>query len=189
MTAHRWRRRDLSVLVVVLFSQAGEARADHFLTHPAASDRRTTTAQKAIVAVPPAAKTARRNAPELFKNRTEITIKGDVEVYITPRNIPEHDRFLKAYSTETAGKVGSVVPGLLSITDQAYRAQIRIERKGAYTLSDAMRDAIWRKNTADKLKTLLSARAAGCANGAKARSPSSSTGFGSACPCPASDAC
>ena len=65
----------------------------------------------------------------------------------------------------------------------------RPEGKGAYTLADAMRDAIWRKSMADKLKTLLSVRAAVCANGAKAGSPSSSTGFGSACPCPASDAC
>jgi hypothetical protein len=96
--------------VVVLFGQAGKARADHFLSHPAASDRRTTTARHAIEVVPPAARTARRNAPELFKNRTEITIKGSAEVYVTPRNVPEHDRFLKAYSTETAGKVGSVVP-------------------------------------------------------------------------------
>ncbi len=114
------------------------------------------------MAVLPAARPTRRNVPELFKNRPEITIKDDAKVYITPRNIPEHDRFLKAYSTETAGKVGSVVPGLLSITDQAYRAQIRPEGKDAYTLADAMRDAIWRKNMAAKLKTLLSARGRLC---------------------------
>jgi hypothetical protein len=153
LTVHRWRGRILSVLSVVLFGQAGKARADHFFTHPATSDRRTTTGQKAIVALLPAARPARRNAAELFKNRTEITIEGDVKVYITPRKIPEHDRFLKAYSTETAGKVGSVVPGLLSVMDQVYRAQIRREGKGAYTLADAMRDAIWRKNMADNLRT------------------------------------
>ena len=170
MTAHRWRGRVHSVLVVVLFGQAGKARADHLLTHPAISDRRTTTAQKAIVAMPPAVRTTRRNAPELFKNRTEITIQGDAEVCITPRNIPEHDRFLKAYSIETADKAGSVVPGLLSITDQAYRARSGPRRRAPirWLTPCAMRSGARTRRASSRR---CCPRAAACANGAKAGTP------------------
>ena len=37
MTMHFWLGRALFVLALVLFGLSGTARADHFLTHPAAS--------------------------------------------------------------------------------------------------------------------------------------------------------
>ena len=131
--------------------------------------------------MPPAARTTRRNAPELFKNRTEITIQGDAEVCITPRNIPEHDRFLKAYSTDRAVQ-GASAPGLLGIAAQAYRIQGAAGTANkAYSLADAMRDAVWRKKTAAMIESLTTTQSA-CAKGAGDTSRGTpSIGLGAIC--------
>ena len=114
-----------------------------------------------------------RNVATLFKNGTEIKIRKDAGVYITARNIPENDRLLEAYSTEQSdgGRVqtrlgeATAVPGLLSIAAQAHRIQSSGQGTPAYSLADAMRDAIWRKKTAARLKSLTTAQNA-CAGGA-----------------------
>jgi hypothetical protein len=152
MAVHFWFGRVLSVILLVLLGLAGTARADHFLTHPAA----TPQAVKAAAA---------RDARTLFEKGKEVKIKRDANVYITPRKIPKNDRFLKAYSADKAAR-GSPPPGLLGIAIQTYRTQASAGTvKKAYSLADAMRDAVWRKNTAAKLKSLMSTQRA-CAGGA-----------------------
>ena len=151
MAVHLWFGRVLSVFLLVLLGLAGTARADHFLTHPAAT--------------PQAVAAAARDARTLFEKGKEIKIKRDANVYITPRNIPKNDRFLKAYSADKAAR-GSPPPGLLGIAIQTYRTQASAgTAKKAYSLADAMRDAVWRKKTAAKLKSLMSTQRA-CAGGA-----------------------
>ncbi len=146
MAVHLWFGRVLSVSLLVLFGLAGTARADHFLTHPAAT--------------PQAVKAAARDAGALFERGGEIKVKGDASVYITPRNIPKNDRFLKAYSFDTAVK-GTSTPGLLGIAAQAYRSQGAAGTANrSYTLADVMRDAVWRKQTAAKLESLMSTQRA-----------------------------
>ena len=153
MAAHLFLGRFLSIVILVLFGLAGVARADHFLTHPAA-------APLSAEAAPQAGKTAARAAKKLFEKGKEIKIKRDAKVYITPRNIPKNDRFLKAYDADKAAKnSANAVPGLLGIATQTYRTQSWAGTANkAYSLADAMRDAVWRKKTAAKLKTLMSAR-------------------------------
>ncbi len=56
------------------------------------------------------------------------------------------------------------MPGLLGIAAQAQRSQGGGQGYPAYSLADAMRDAIWRKNTAARLKSLTTAQNA-CAEG------------------------
>ena len=77
-----------SIFLVVLFGLAGTARAEHFLTHP--------------VVTPQGA--AAHNAKALFEPGAKIKIKRDANVYITPENIPNSDRLLKAYSADQAAK-------------------------------------------------------------------------------------
>ncbi len=126
MAVHLWFGRVLSVFLLVLLGLAGTARAGHFLTHPAATPQvAEATAQAA--AVPQGAATAQgaaaaRDARALFERGKEIKIKRDANVYITPRNIPKNDRFLKAYSADKAA-TGSSAPGLLGIASQTYRTQ------------------------------------------------------------------
>ena len=56
---------------------------------------------------------------------------------------------------QAAKRNGNAAPGLFGIATQAYRIQSAPGAANkAYTLADAMRDAIWRKKTAAKLKTL-----------------------------------
>ncbi len=171
MAVHLWFGRVLSVFLLVLFGLAGTARADHFLTHPAATPQ--------AVASPQAAAT--RDARTLFEKGKEIRIKRDANVYITPRNIPKNDRFLKAYSADQAPGA-SAAPGLLGIASQAYRTQSSAGTASrAYSLADAMRDAVWRKTTAAKLKSLMSRQRA-CAGGANGTSRGApSIGFGAIC--------
>jgi hypothetical protein len=74
------------------------------------------------------------------------------------------DISLRSYSTEAARARADrrAVPGLLGIAAQAYRAKA-VDLAGdaagatpqAYTLADAMRDAIWRKQTARRLRDLF----------------------------------
>jgi hypothetical protein len=125
---------------------------------------------------PRAAKTGAISASRvaaLFQKGAEIRVKKDANVYIISRNIPENDRLLEAYSTErpNGGRVqtrageAAAVPGLLGIAAQAQRARGGGQGNPAYSLADAMRDAIWRKTTAARLKSLTTAQNA-CAEGA-----------------------
>ena len=162
MAVHLWFGRILSVFLFVLFvffALAGTARAEHCLAHPAATPQ--------AIAAPQTAEAAARDARTLFEKGTEIKIKRDAKVYITPRNIPKNDRFLKAYSADKAARsTGTAVPGLLDIATETYRTQASAGTANqAYSLADAMRDAVWRKNTAARLKSLMSTQRA-CAGGA-----------------------
>ncbi len=171
MAVHLWFGRVLSVFLLVLLGLAGTARAGHLPTHPAAAPQvAEATAQAAA-----------RDARTLFEKGKEIRIKRDANVYITPRNIPKGDRFLKAYSADKAAK-GSALPGLLGIASQAYRTQASAGTANkAYSLADAMRDAVWRKKTAARLKSLLSTQRA-CAGGAGDTGRSApSIGLGAIC--------
>ena len=177
MAAHLFLGRFLSVFLLVLFALAGAARADHFLTHPAA-------APLLAEAAPQASKTAAREAKKLFEKGKEIKVKRDANVYLTPRNIPKNDRYLKAYDADKAAKNdANAAPGLLGIAKQTYRTQSSAGTVNkAYSLADAMRDAVWRKKTAAKLKILLSERRPSCANDAEAPVPSTpSIGLGTTC--------
>ncbi len=168
MAVHLWFGRGLSVFLLVLLALAGTARAGHFLTHPAATPQgAAATPQGAAV---PHAATA-RDARTLFEKGKEIKIKRDAKVYITPQNIPPGDRFLKAYAADkAAGK--SAAPGLLGIATQAYRTQASAGTANkAYSLADAMRDAVWRKNTAARLKSMTTSQSA-CADGSAKKAPS-----------------
>jgi len=168
MAVHLWFGRFLSVLLFVLLALTGTGRAGHLLTHPAAAPQAVKVA-------------AARDARTLFKKGKEFKIKRDANIYITPRNIPKNDRFLKAYSSDKAAG-GSSAPGLLSIAAQAYRIQaLAGTANKAYSLADAMRDAVWRKNTAAKLESLLSTQRA-CARGPDDTSRSApSIGLGAIC--------
>ncbi len=139
---------------------------------------------------------AARRIATLLQRGAEIRIRKDASVYITARNIPENDRLLAAYNADrpNGGRVqtrfgeATAVPGLLGIAVQAGRfqaqhSQAQPSRDGsqgdpAYSLADAMRDAIWRRNTAARLKSLTTAQNA-CAEGAAERTPS--IGLGASC--------
>ncbi len=153
MAAYLFLGRFVPASLVVLLGLAGVARADHFLTHAAA-------APLLAEAAPQAGKSAAREAKKLFEKGKEIKIKRDAKVYLTPSNIPKNDRFLKAYDVDKAAKNNAnAAPGLLGIAKQTYRTQSSAGTVNkAYSLADAMRDAVWRKKTAAKLKTLMSAR-------------------------------
>ncbi len=102
--------------------------------------------------------TMARSARTMFERGAKIKLNKDASVYITARNIPENDRLLEAYSADRAAE-GSSAPGLLGIATQAYRTQAAAGTANkTYSLADAMRDAVWRKKTAAKLKTLMTAR-------------------------------
>ena len=179
MAVHLWFGRILSVFLLVLLGLTGTARAGHFLTHPAAAPQAAATAQAAV----PQGAAAARDARTLFERGKEIKIKRDAKVYITPRNIPKGDRFLKAYSADKAVRsTGIAAPGLLGIATQAYRTQASAGTANqAYSLADAMRDAVWRKTTAAKLKSLMSTQRA-CAGGANGTSRGApSIGLGAFC--------
>ncbi len=119
------------------------------------------------------------SAVTLFKKGADINVKKDANVYLTPRNIPEHDRLLGAYNADqpnggraqTRAGDAAAVPGLLGIANQAHRARDPDgQNNQGYSLADAMRDAIWRKNTAARLKSLTTSLTA-CAEGAAKKSP------------------
>ncbi len=167
MAVHLRFGRILPVFLLVLIGLTGTARAGHFLTHPSAAP------QGAAAVKAPQAK-ATRDARTLFEKGKEIKIKRDAKVTITPQNIPKGDRFLKAYSADQAPGA-SAAPGLLGIASQAYRTQSSAGTANrAYSLADAMRDAVWRKKTAARLKSLMSTQraCAGAAGGTGRRAPS-----------------
>ena len=101
MTMHFWLGRALFVLALVLFGLSGTARADHFLTHPAASVELATIVKRAAEAQPQAPSI---DAKARFQKGVEIKIRRDAKVYITPQYVPKNDRYLKAYSVEKAAK-------------------------------------------------------------------------------------
>ncbi len=174
MAVHLWFGRNLSIFLLVLLALAGAARASHYLTHPAAAPPGAAVPQTTAAQGAATAQAAARDAKALFQKGKEIKIKRDANVYITPGNIPKNDRFLKAYAVDQAAK-GSAAPGLLGIATQAYRTQASAGTANkAYSLADAMRDAVWRKKTAAKLKSLMSTQraCAGGADGASRRAPS-----------------
>ncbi len=177
----------LIIILVVSIGAAAPARADHYLTHPASKSAgpgaATPVAQAATQAgtrgaVWNVAKSstagASRRAATLFKSGTEIRIKRDANVYITAPNIPKNDRLLEAYNADRPNRgrfqtrfgEATAVPGLLGIANQA---QVGGKSNPVYSLADAMRDAIWRKNTAARLKSLTTAQNA-CVAGATANS-------------------
>ena len=128
---------------------------------------------------PANAETTARSATTLFQSGAEIRVKRDASVYITARNIPENDRLLEAYNADrpNGGRVrtrvgeATAAPGLLGIAAQAHRAQGGGQGNPAYSLADAMRDAIWRKTTAARLKSLTLSQSA-CADGVARKIPS-----------------
>jgi len=109
----------------------------------------------------------------LFQSGAEIRIKKDANLYITARHTPENDRLLEAYRVDrpdgdralTRFGEATAVPGLLGIAAQAKRSQLDGQGNPGYSLADAMRDAIWRRNTAARLKSLTTAQNA-CAKDA-----------------------
>ncbi len=167
------------------------ARAGHFLPHPAESAGESAGPNAATLAAQAAAQAGTRSAAQnaakasaraatLFQSGAEIRIKKDANLYITSRNIPENDRLLDAYNADrpNGGRVqtrageATAVPGLLGIANQAHRAQDpNGQNAQAYSLADAMRDAIWRKNTAARLKSLTASQNA-CADGTAGSAPS-----------------
>ena len=175
----------LVAFLALSLGAAEPARAGHFLTHPASQSAGTSAGRPAgpsavTLAAQPAAQAGAQIAAALFQNGAEIKIRKDANLYITARNIPENDRLLAAYNADrpNGGRVqtrlgeATAVPGLLGIANQAYRAQDPNGRNAqAYSLADAMRDAVWRRNTAARLKSLTTAQNA-CAEGAARRTPS-----------------
>ncbi len=193
----------VATLAIFLHADA-PARAGHFLTHPAgtalsapsladqaagqagARGATQTRAQNATQPSTPPSGAASGGTAKLFAKGNEIDIKKDAKVYLTPRSIPENVRFLKAYNADRpdggrarakAGE-GAAVPGLLGIATQARRAQDPNGRNAqAYSLADAMRDAIWRKKTMARLRSLTTSLSA-CAKGAVKKAPVIGVGTG-----------
>ncbi len=158
----------LAVSLIVSIGAAAPARAGHFLTHPASKPAGPSAATVATQAKAQAAAQAGTRGAK-FK------IKKDADVYITARNIPENDRLLGAYTADrirTKAGAAAAVPGLLGIANQTYRAQDPNGRNAqTYSLADAMRDVIWRRNTAARLESLTASQSA-CADGTAGRAPS-----------------
>ncbi len=159
----------LVVSLAVSFATTEPARAGHVLTHRASTP-----------VGEPAGPIAVSRAAMPFKDGAVINVRKDANIYITARSIPENDRFLEAYkanwsnSARAQSRLGeaSALPGLLDIANQAHRAQDSNGLNGqAYYLADAMRDAIWRKNTANRLKALTLSQSA-CAGGVARKTPS-----------------
>jgi len=170
--AHRLAR-EVSALAVLLAlsgalwaAQATPAAADHFLTHGDALKLKPTLqpapqAQPVPMPVPPAQQ-ARADAQDTAARLGRVVIE-DANVYLAPQAAGD-DSVLQTYSADTAPQAkaeGVAVPGLLGIAAQAYRAQAAnaLSDDGAtpqaYSLADAMRDAIWRKQTARRLRDLF----------------------------------
>ncbi len=147
------------------------ARPEHMAPIPVRAPRRAD------------AGTTARGARAMFERGAKIQLKMDANVYITSRNIPENDRLLEAYSADQAAKgIGHAVPGLLDIAAQAYRIQAAAGTANkTYSLADAMRDAVWRKKTAAKLKTLMTARNTCPEAEANSGASRPSIGFGNTC--------
>ncbi len=192
MAAHLSIGRTLSVSLVALVGLALVAGAVHFLNSPGSDvqavpgpESKTDAPQglaelnsppRNVAPIPtraPRATDAGSRASRiatLFERGVEIKVKQGASVYPTPRNIPKNDRFLKTYDADNAARNGAnAAPGLLGIAAQTYRTQggAGAAENKTYSLADAMHDAVWRKNTAAKLKILMSQRRPLCANDAE----------------------
>lgn len=172
--AHRLAREVSALAVLLALSgalwagQATPAAADHFLTHGDALKLKPTLqpapqpqAQPMPMPVPPAQQ-ARADAQDTAARLGRVVVQ-DANVYLAPQAAGD-DSVLQTYSADTAPQAkaqGVAVPGLLGIAAQAYRAQAANalsddgEAPQAYSLADAMRDAIWRKQTAQRLRDLF----------------------------------
>ena len=163
--------------MVVWCGGTNPARAGHIVTHPASptaagpqaaesagqatsriSNRATESAAAQHSSRPGAQVTLPASAQ--FKSSAKFTVQKDAEFYIISRNIPENFRVLEDFNAgrpnqgrvQTKIGVAIGVAGLLDIMRQVLRAQNGGVPAGqAYMLTDAMRDAIWRKETAARL--------------------------------------
>ncbi len=185
MAVHLSIGRTLSVSLVALVGLAIVSGVVHYLNSPGSEvqtvpgPKSTATAPQSLVepssppkkVVPIPTRAPRGNhVATLFEKGVEIKFKRDASVYLTPRNIPKNDRFLKTYDADNAARNGAnAAPGLLGIAAQTYRTQggAGAAENKAYSLADAMYDAVWRKNTSAKLDILMSQRRPLCANDAE----------------------
>lgn len=170
---------------LVLGLGAEPAAADHFLTHPAPAQQAAASGPsisiKALTAgadatVFVAARAAAPAAPGEPSAEPSGRPPHDAALLIAPGYVPDDDVLLGAYSADpkTRRAVGLQASGLLGIAAQAWRARHAEDRargrarklgtagsdgagegEGAYSLADAMRDAIWRRETAAKLRETL----------------------------------
>lgn len=141
---------------------AAPAAADHFLTHGDALKPKPVA--QPVPLPKPAAQQARAAAQDDSLRSLSYLSVRDAKVYLAPQAAGD-DALLRSYSTEATQAQADrrAVPGLLGIAAQAYRAKA-VDLAGgaagatpqqAYTLADAMRDAIWRKQTARRLRDLF----------------------------------
>ena len=103
----------LVVTLAMSFDTAAPVQAGHFLTHPAGTPAEPNAPSMAALAAGQAdvrsvsqvraqsAPGAPVGAATLFEEGFEINVERDAGVYITSHNIPENDRLLEAYSTES----------------------------------------------------------------------------------------
>jgi len=141
---------------------AAPAAADHFLTHGDALKIRPTLQSAPMPMLAPSAQQARAEAQD-GTVKTRRAVVQDANIYLAPQAAGD-DAVLRSYAADVAPQAkahGVVVPGLLGIAAQAYRAQAADhlgedgEAPQNYSLADAMRDAIWRKQTAQRLRDLF----------------------------------
>ena len=184
----------LTLSLVVWCSVAEPAQAGHYPTHPASptaagpqtaelagqaalgATGRTSGRAAAGAAAQDTSKPTAQVAPRagaLFRSGSEFAVQRDARLFITSRNLPEIIRLIERYNAdrpnggrfETKVGVAIGVPGLLDIARQVLNAQAGgVPSDQAYMLTDAMRDAIWRRETAARLwarATLVDSCAAG----------------------------
>lgn len=144
----------------LMIFQPGPAAADHFLTHGDAL--KVESAARPVPLPVPAAQQARVDPRDGTAQPRRVVVH-DANVYLAPQAAGD-DALLRNYSASVAPQAkaqGVAVPGLLGIAAQAYRARASNgagangQAPQAYSLADAMRDAIWRKQTARRLRELF----------------------------------
>ncbi len=122
------------------------------------SSRATEAAAAQYTSTPAAQAAPRASVP--FESGAKFTVQKDAEFYIISHNIPEIFCVLEGCNAgrpnhgrvQTKIGVAIGVPGLLDIARQALRSQSGgAPDDQAYMLTDAMRDAIWRNETAARL--------------------------------------
>ena len=171
-----WASLTLSfaVSLVVTFDAAKPVHASHFLTHPAgtpAAPNAPSLAAQAVAQVGARSDAQTRvlnaagassSAIKVFEIGAGIGIWNDAKVYLTPPNIPANDRMLERYKAGQPSNgmaqaevgVAEAAPGLLRIAIEARHAQNpNGQNDQAYSLADAMRDAIWRRDAAARLRS------------------------------------
>ncbi|HSS65440.1 MAG TPA: hypothetical protein VLS27_13475 [Gammaproteobacteria bacterium] len=163
---------------------AGPAAGEHFLTHPAARQQAAIPDRAVRISTVTEGKDATSIVLTTRTTLTGVEAPPhDAALFIAPSYVPKDDYLLGAYSANdvTRRVVGLQAPGLRGVAVQAWRAQRNgrpIQRKAGrlgvanlsdesrdliddgaeqavYSLADAMRDAIWRRKTAAKLRGTL----------------------------------